>query len=1387
MTHGALKTTLRRFGEETGIHCHAHKFRQPSPRAQPPPASTFALCSASWSHNARDDIAPCAPLTGVAGRRLDGPLRLGPWDVRVRCCRSYSVERRNPQSGDNGGVNPPDNLPPPVVPRPHRLPVQGMGWERFQDLVTDVFNALPEVEKAYLHGRRGEKQDGVDGFAELHVGGRWSYQCKDQATLTRGEVDAIVTGVTANALRHHIALSGSASVHARNAIAELEQWRLWDGDDICRELRNLDPTVAGKIIDHHFNTAWRREFLGTSQLLAFVSVPDFFAKYLEPGRLFDHSLDISGRDTELRQLADFAGGTKVVAILPGRGGIGKSRLLRAFGEQMDASASTVIVRFHVDDMPIDADTLDELPTTALIVVVDDAHRCADLGALLTWMHMRDAPCHLVLATRPHGIEQLRGQLIRFGIDPASYVVFPELRSLSHAATVAVAEQVLGDGFAHLAEPLTNATADCVLITVVGGRLLAQHHVPPDLLEREEDFRDVVLTRFADDLTAVRTDVEHGAVITKILPVIVAIQPMFVHNNGTAARIAEFVNEPVENVVSAIDCLEAGGLLVRRGRTLRIAPDVLADYILRKGCATRRGESTGFGERLFTHFADISMASLMRNLAELDWRLSRDAPSTLLSTIWSAVEETIVEGDADLQLALLTDLRDAAAYQPARVVSLIRRLLDDPRRNDADDRQTREFVRGAMGPLLRETAYSADKLEESCALLWRLAQENQGPTNSDSEHPLRILQDIAAYDVAKPVAVTERVAEVALTWIDGSRASDSRWTPFDVLDAVHATSGLSHSSDGRVFRSTPFTVNPAATAAIRRRALGATWKAALDTEVRLAIRAVQSLQSAARDIFRWFSHQPKRADVSRWRPAQVEAIRLLGEVSRDAPTTVTRLYAEAVLREMATFQKRGLIAQAVRGELVDHDLTTKEQLLVEFAPPELRSLRPRWNDIKQSAERDEAARIKLVAAIAGDGADVDHTAAVIIDAMATVAGAGWEPHPGELLGRLGRDAPLVALALADRVLDGDGPMLEGWLAALLVDTRRTHADALDRAERAVTTGRPALAAAVAHLCWMQWWGDSGPSERDLALVQQLVASETPQVRALAVRSIAPIYRWKQDVGHELLNAVDIAGDMNVAQAWCDLFTGPGAIDALSLTCVEVEKALSQLEPLRRLDDYPIEEFLRAVLPRHPRAVIAMLLRRTSNGAAAAGTHDPLPHQWTDSGFLSGVLNGDDLISALRAVRDHAGTSGRAALYCPSLFWALSSGLDTAARTVIDESLNSGEPAKIHALAPVMTAMPPQLVMGEFDYVVDVLERAQAVDAGEARRLANSIAAAASAGAKYGVPGQPSREDLDRRDRAAALAKTLPPGSAARELFEMIASDAQQMLDFEEKLDEELVTP
>src|SRR5258705_486145 len=45
-----------------------------------------------------------------------------------------------------------------------------------------------------------------------------------------------------------------------------------------------------------------------------------------------------------------------------------------------------------------------------------------------------------------------------------------------------------------------------------------------------------------------------------------------------------------------------GLLVRRGRSLRVVPDVLADHVVASACLTPQGAATGFADRVFSEFA-----------------------------------------------------------------------------------------------------------------------------------------------------------------------------------------------------------------------------------------------------------------------------------------------------------------------------------------------------------------------------------------------------------------------------------------------------------------------------------------------------------------------------------------------------------------------------------------------------------------------------------------------------------------------------------------------------------------------------------------------------------------------------------------------------------------
>ena len=109
------------------------------------------------------------------------------------------------------------------------------------------------------------------------------------------------------------------------------------------------------------------------------------------------------------------GGHERVLVLPGRGGIGKSRLLREWAERLDSAHPCRAVRLLNEGVPLSLDALDDLPAVPCLVAVDDAHRRTDLGPLLAWL--RQCPDgKLLLATRPQGVDYLLTELTRAGFD-----------------------------------------------------------------------------------------------------------------------------------------------------------------------------------------------------------------------------------------------------------------------------------------------------------------------------------------------------------------------------------------------------------------------------------------------------------------------------------------------------------------------------------------------------------------------------------------------------------------------------------------------------------------------------------------------------------------------------------------------------------------------------------------------------------------------------------------------------------------------------------------------------------------------------------------------------------------------------------------------------------
>jgi hypothetical protein len=265
-------------------------------------------------------------------------------------------------------------IPPPVVPRTERLPLENLGWDAFESFCRDLVSRTPGVRDCHHFGKQGDTQLGIDLFADFESGSRWAFQNKRWKEFGPADVEKAVQATTYAADCFVILLSREATAGVRNAVAKHTAWDIWDVRDLSQKVRELPLEAARRLLDQHLGAGVRRAFLGVSAVGTFLAPEEFFGPLENPARLFHHCWAMVGRADLLGRLDAFAGSaTKRVAVLSGRGGIGKSKLLHAFARSENTEAGHA-VRFLAEGMPVTPDSFDDLPLAPCVVVVDDAHR-----------------------------------------------------------------------------------------------------------------------------------------------------------------------------------------------------------------------------------------------------------------------------------------------------------------------------------------------------------------------------------------------------------------------------------------------------------------------------------------------------------------------------------------------------------------------------------------------------------------------------------------------------------------------------------------------------------------------------------------------------------------------------------------------------------------------------------------------------------------------------------------------------------------------------------------------------------------------------------------------------------------------------------------------------
>ena len=171
----------------------------------------------------------------------------------------------------------------------------------------------------------------------------------------------------------------------------------------------------------------------------------------------------------------------------------------------------------------------------------------------------------------------------------------------------------------------------------------------------------------------------GRLRRDVLDILTAIGPVSVEDPKIAAAISAFLEARSHDVAQVIGELEQHGLLLRRGRLVRVTPDVLADHLLFLKAIAPNGQPTGFIDNVFQAFGETHLSNILANAAELDWRSAADEHQSR-STPRNMAEDQATTPELPIRrrTELVSTLHRAAIYTPEPVLSVLEWLLQNPR-------------------------------------------------------------------------------------------------------------------------------------------------------------------------------------------------------------------------------------------------------------------------------------------------------------------------------------------------------------------------------------------------------------------------------------------------------------------------------------------------------------------------------------------------------------------------------------------------------------------------------------------------------------------------------------------------------------------------------------
>jgi transcriptional regulator with XRE-family HTH domain len=1267
----------------------------------------------------------------------------------------------------------------PLRPLTPMLPFQRLTFEEFERVVADLMERRYPGAKVSQLGSQGDDQRGFDILIVEPDGHRIGVQCKREQQFGPNRVKKAVEAAELDVDESFIALARVATAEARFEMDKHAGWQLWDLADLARLVRLLDIEAAYQVVRTYFPDHVEA-FLGLKPASPWRTAKEYYRS--SSHTLLDHRQALVGRVQLVDDVVTWVNDPEEakVAMVTGRGGIGKSKLLWEIAARGESVG--IHVRFlAVGQQPVAAD-FDLLPRTgSLVVVLDDAHGVDRVAGIVSQLWQCRPEAKVLLATRPYGKVELDAEIWRLNQAPRTVPQW-ELGDLTHAEAtelvVALTSRAPRDPFT---QQLAAVSRDCPFIAVVAADLYRRGELKGGSFASDAALRRDVFRRFADQATGPSAGLD-AAERRSVLAALAIFQPVRLDDRDFEAAMGELTGIASWDAVNGrIRELEDAGLVLRRGSTsVRVIPDLFADVLVGNAAYDdRSGLPTSFLTRAQQVARGAALQHLLVNASRIDWQVRDGGPgrADIVDGLWAALRGRLLSGSFEEQISLLRLVSQVAYFQPDLALRLVDEILAADEEGsapvDSIERRwgaTRADVVHATVPVLRNIAYHLDFLRPALDRLWALAQADQRPANQHPEHPLRVLRDIANLRTGKPFAYIHAVIDAATNWL----TMPSRLSPFDVVEPILAAEGSDEVSSDMTLTFYPFGIDPASVRPVRQPVVDLAFTQATSADVPSAVRAIKALEHAIRGPSRMFNRQVADNEHDRWGAEFLPIIERLGRLGADPDRDpAIRLAIRQALGWHANYSTTATkdAAQNALGSLA----TTIEDDLAACLEAGWDRMAMRSGLSFEDAERAQQEEFRRVAAAISEGChDQDVLDRLERRLRIERLASGQIDGSGRFIAEFFSRRPSAAALLCVRALAGDLPELASFTAiAIGVLANCGDDDAIAFASLMLTTSDTKLQRSAASALSWHRAGRAGLLPGEDAALAAMATHDNADVRAMAGRAAFMIGLSDQAAALDLLTKIEFRGSRRVAAEALRGFVIRGPLKWSDTAQALRTSVLNQLVDIDSIDEYEIKGALSELSLIDPLRVTRMLMRRVDRQTTLQSLgYDSLPYHWDPALRIQQTT---ELARCLAEVREWTTRRG---LDRPrhhlqdagaELYQLVAGDWNDQALATLTDFGDAPTEAALTTAARLLAFAPVSVLFAQVPLVAKLLHQAESLGKDSAELVLQALIT--TNGVMTTWVGDPSEKNRQELQQARRIMENLPRGSVERRFYEQLAHRIQ----------------